>query len=130
MQSNKICAYCLEKGHSKFYCKKRPRKAINKIGKKSKKNAETTTEWRQTLGDGYWPCYLQISISCLKMINKETTAPEHVIPKSRGQKYAHDINQIKRACAFCNAVKGSRTLENLAKEFPHLEAYIAPSSGS
>lgn len=70
---------------------------------------------------GFWQCYLKISSMCLGKVDEQTMTIEHVIPKNRGIKYRHDLNNIKPSCTFCNNQKGSRTLESLARDFPHLK---------
>ena len=96
-------------------------KEIRKIGKRGKANQSTTRKWRESIkDDADWSCYLRIHQYCPIWLTPETTVPEHKIPKSRGQAYAHDLNNIKKACTWCNQLKGSRTIEALAKEYPHL----------
>jgi 5-methylcytosine-specific restriction endonuclease McrA len=71
---------------------------------------------------GYWDCYLRISPLCQARVNEQTMSIEHMTPKSRGTKYRHDLNNIKPACVFCNNQKGSRTVESLVRDFPHLKS--------
>lgn len=72
-QFNKTCKICLEVGHSKFYCKKKPFKPIPKVSKKKLKQPKrpvqeygTRKEWEKTKAEwkklnppdeyGYWYC--------------------------------------------------------------------------
>jgi 5-methylcytosine-specific restriction endonuclease McrA len=71
---------------------------------------------------GYWDCYLRISLICLGQMDEQRLTLEHVIPKGRGEKYRYDPNNIKPACAYCNSLKGSRTIKSLTKDYPHLKA--------
>lgn len=96
---------------------------IRKIGKRGKKNQETTKAWRAQNTE--FICYLQISPLCLVRLDEQTAVPEHVVPKSKSsQADAHDIKKIRAACTFCNQLKGSRTIESLAKEYPHLQRLL------
>ena len=119
-----LCTICQSPYHYQSFCPYKKRKAINKVGKKAKKNIETSKKWRNNLQDKTFTCYLQISPMCPKILTKKTTTPEHRIPKSKGQQYAHDLNNIGHACIFCNSLKGSRSLESLAKEYPHLRIVV------
>ena len=73
--------------------------------------------------DGTWECYLQISSKCLKRVSKRTMTKEHVEPKVKRPDLKFDPNNIRPACSWCNKLKGSQTLEQLAKTFPHLKKY-------
>lgn len=112
------CLKCGKRAYSDYCVRCKPRKRINPIGKTAKKNKATTEAWRAQNTE--FVCYLQISPMCLVWLDEQTAVPEHTIPKGRGQEFAHDITKIRAACTFCNQLKGSRTLESLAKEFPHL----------
>lgn len=95
------------------------RKPIKALGKRGKANQRTTARWREQNTE--FICYLRISPLCLVFLDEQTAVPEHVIPKSKSsQTDAHDITKIRAACTFCNELKGSRTLEKLAEEFPQL----------
>jgi hypothetical protein len=111
--------------YGEFCMQHKPRKAIqtrtrlNPIGKRGLANQQTTKAWREQNTE--FVCYLRISPMCLINLDEQTAVPEHVKPKSKStQAEVHDITKIRAACTFCNALKGSRTIESLAKDFPHL----------
>lgn len=89
---------------------------------------ETRLKWiEQNPPDqyGYWFCYLQISDMCLKRLTEQTMTIEHMTPKNRGTKFRHDLDNIKPACVPCNGLKGSRTIQSLVKDYPHLKYLLS-----
>lgn len=82
--------------------------------------------WQQTIAKWHlanpepWVCYLNISDMCIRDLDRDILTLDHVIAKSKGKKFKYDYLNLKAACIFCNGLKGSRTLKNLAREFPHL----------
>lgn len=122
----KGCTSCGSPDHTQFYCRSTPRKPIETksrlkpIGKRGKKNQDTTRRWREQNTE--FICYLRISPRCLIHLDEHTAVPEHVNPKSKSsQDDAHDITKIRAACTFCNELKGSRTITTLAETYPHLK---------
>lgn len=96
---------------------------LRKLGKRGRKNQQTTRAWREQNKE--FICYLQIDPRCLIYLDEQTAVPEHVKPKSKStQEEAHDIKKIRAACTFCNELKGSRTIETLAKIYPHLQRLL------
>lgn len=131
LRVSKICQRpgCDRGTYGEFCMMHKPRKPIqtrtriNPIGKRGKRNQDTTRRWREQNTE--FTCYLRISPMCLIHLDEQTAVPEHVKPKSKStQEEAHDITKIRAACTFCNQLKGSRTLESLAKEYPHLQRLL------
>jgi 5-methylcytosine-specific restriction endonuclease McrA len=73
---------------------------------------------------GYWLCYLRISPRCLVRIDLDQLTIDHVIPRSR-----HKDTKLMPCCTFCNSLKGSRSLETLLQEYPHLNNVIKELQG-
>lgn len=123
---NKPCKICHKLGHSATFCFSKKNKAINKFGKEAKKHLETKNQWLQdnASSSGTWQCYLQIHEWCPRILTIETLTIEHVEPKGSHRDKAHDPRNLKPACSFCNGLKGSRSIEALSKEFPHLIAKL------
>lgn len=97
-----------------------------RFGKEYAADRETKLDWITMHGgpNAAWRCYLRISPLCLGILNNETLTIDHVIPKGRGKKYRHDLNNLRPACAPCNTLKGSSTLDFLAQKHPHLLQYL------
>lgn len=74
---------------------------------------------------GYWDCYLRISSLCPKRINREMLILEHVYPKIKYPALKYEPKNIKPSCAFCNRLKQSNTVQQLAKTFPHIAIMIS-----
>lgn len=101
------------------------------MSKKALRDREFRLEWIKNNPpnlNGNWICYLQISTLCLQRLDKQTLTLEHIVPKGRGEEYRYNENNIKPACAPCNGLKGSQTLESLAKTYPHLRKYIVDTN--
>lgn len=90
------------------------------VNKKAAADREIRKEWIKQ-NPGPWNCYLNISPMCLGYLDESTMVLDHVIPKGRGNKYRYDLNNLKPSCVFCNGLKGSRTIESLSKDYPHLK---------
>lgn len=117
----KYCDQC-NVTHTTLMCYQKPRKPI-----KTKKDLtweQTKKKWLLRENTNWWFCYLQISDRCPIKLTKETMTFDHVIPRVRGSNYKYDIDNLKPACSSCNMLKGSRTLEALAREYPRLNQYI------
>ena len=118
--------------HSQTFCPKKKKTPIhrNKAGrirprdKTVQREREFKNQWIQDNPpdlDGYWTCYLQIHPNCPVRINIDKLQLEHVIPAGRGEKYKYDPKNVRPSEFWCNSLKGSRTIEALAKEYPHLQ---------
>ncbi len=122
---SKHCLKCGKRAYSDYCMQHKPRKPISKIGKQGKLNQATSKEFRDSLEpDRIYVCYLQIHPYCLRQLRYEQVVPEHVEAKSRSPHLRHNLKNIWVSCVFCNGLKGSRSLENLAKEYPHLKKYL------
>lgn len=73
---------------------------------------------------GYWTCYLHISQLCPVRLTRSMLTLEHVQPKVKRPDLKYDIGNIRPSCKFCNKLKGSRTPEQLAKIWPHLNYLV------
>lgn len=131
------CQRCGKRAYSDYCVAHKPRKPLRttkgsivplgrRIGKQAAADRETKLQWIQNniTEEGVWYCYLNIAPNCLRVLTIETLTIDHVIPKGRGLKYRHDPNNLKPACFWCNSLKGSRTIEALSTEFPHLKNSI------
>ena len=74
--------------------------------------------------NGRWECYLQISSMCPKSLSRNLLSLEHVKPRSKNPELKYKIENIKPSCLSCNEMKGSRTIEELSKIWPHLLKYM------
>lgn len=124
-------AFCYQKANKPIKIKSylpRSRKLIPAESKKAySRRVQTYHKWMKANppnSDGHWLCYLQISELCPKRLVRETLTLEHVITRSKAPELKYDITNIRPACGWCNKMKGSRTLEQLAKNFPHLLQYV------
>lgn len=120
--------YCNNCGvtHTPIMCFSKPRKSL-KI-KHDLTWDQTVAKWKLANPpnlNGNWVCYLQIAPLCPGKIDRHQLTLDHVIPKSRGKQYKYDYLNLRACCVYCNSLKGSRTLESLAHEYPHLEALLA-----
>lgn len=124
----KYCNFCGDTDHTQFYCKKKPRAVINQVGKRTKQNFKHKTKFMKLYPPdyrGYWYCYLRISPLCPRYLDKESLTVEHVIAKGKGEQYRDDPKNWKPACYPCNSLKGSRSIESLMIEYPHISIDIA-----
>lgn len=130
------CTYCKQAGHYQTFCRQKPNKPIQKnakggilplhkrVGKIQAENMLIRQKWIQKNPPdyrGYWACYLQIHPLCPKLLDIYMMTLEHVIPKSKGEEHRRDLQNILPSCSFCNGLKGSRSIENLAKDFPNID---------
>lgn len=133
---SKPCSFCNATGHTAFTCRKKPNKPLRAARtpmrlesvKAKTKRRITYKKWLEVNPpdtDGYWTCYLQISTLCLGRVNQSTLTLEHVQPKVKAPELKYDITNIRASCSFCNKLKGSRTLSQLVKIWPHLVKYLA-----
>ena len=73
---------------------------------------------------GLWFCYLRISPHCPKKLTSSTITLEHVRSKARYPELIFVVTNLKPACEYCNALKGSLDLEDLVVKYPHLNIYL------
>jgi 5-methylcytosine-specific restriction endonuclease McrA len=124
----KPCKHCGSQGHYPFQCFKKPKKPIPVEAPKTKRRrVNTATRWfKKNPPDenGHWLCYLRISALCPGTLTRPLVTLEHVYPKKTYPQFRYTIRNIKPACTFCNKLKGSRTIAQLAKVFPQVAALI------
>lgn len=111
----KQCKFCgdPEPNHWPYQCRMNPR-AKKKIAQYADiKWQQLKREWFETHPADYYTCYLQISPICPKVMAQNETTLDHVIPKSRGEKYKYDIHNLRPCCWACNSEKGSKVLDSI-----------------
>ena len=122
------CKNCGQIGHYQTFCFYQVHEPIKKESEKAKvKRIMTKRRWlKENPPDenGQWTCYLQISAYCLKKLTKYTLTLEHVEAKVRRQELKYNTKNIRPACSWCNKLKGSRSLAELAIDFPHVKQTI------
>lgn len=123
------CKYCGGNDHYSIACFDRPRKPIaQESGLRKAKRLRTRKRWFQKNrpdDNGQWPCYLQISPDCAKMVDKHTISLEHVRSKARSPKLTFRTENIKAACEACNKLKMSWSVQDLAETYPQIAIMIA-----
>lgn len=104
-------------------CFNKPRRRIKLVSSKTlTQEQEAKREWlRLNPPDerGRWYCYLQISPKCYKVLTTATLRQEHVKSKVRYPELKYVVSNRKAACDPCNAMKGSRDLD----EIPEYTSY-------
>jgi 5-methylcytosine-specific restriction endonuclease McrA len=109
-------------------CFQNPRTKISaESSQHRKKRVYTAAIWFENNPpdeDGYWDCYLQISVNCMQRVNRGTIQLEHIFPKKNYPELAFVVENIKPACLFCNKLKGSKTIYQIAKLFPQVADLI------
>lgn len=73
---------------------------------------------------GSWTCYLRISPECPVFLDESTVTLEHVMSKIRHPKLRWRTENILPACTFCNEIKGSLSVQELAVKYPILQELI------
>lgn len=121
-----LCARC---SYEKYQNQsRRPRKAIRKVSKKTEqKEIDAKYAWFDANPpdeNGHWFCYLMIHPLCPYVLDRSTITQEHVKPKQRYPELKYDITNRKPSCSPCNALKSGRSLESLAKLYPHLQNVV------
>lgn len=120
----KPCKHCGLMGHFSYACYQNPkrklkalkRSPINKVGKNTKQWFVTRATWikkNQPDENGYWYCYLQIHEWCPVKLTIHTLTLDHVVSRSRDPKQRFSQDNLRPACKYCNAEKGSRSLETV-----------------
>ena len=137
----KSCSKCGSDSHTSFMCRhwggkggkdpvdkfKLYKPLRNESKKSHSKRMSTRRVWFENNPpdeNGRWECYLQISGLCPRKLTKELLTMEHVEPRSKAPEKKYRVENIKPSCSFCNRSKGSRSLEQLARLWPHLEKYL------
>lgn len=143
MKPKSSCTRCGSKYHTAFLCRtwggkgKAGKDPVDKLkmykplrneSKKShSKRMSTRRVWFENNPpdeNGNYICYLQISSMCPKTLSKQLLTLEHVQPKTKAPELKYDTSNIRPACTWCNRSKASRSLEQLAKIWPHLQVYL------
>lgn len=120
----KRCSFCHEPGHTAFYCKKRPRKVIerkpikaatrplNKLGKYALLWIDTRKAWISKFGSEGHLCHY-----CGKLLSENPVLIEqdmalkltldHLDARTRDPKLRYVFSNLVPACGPCNKLKGS-----------------------
>lgn len=123
----KPCKYCKQTKHFSYQCPANPKVALRrkvglkrtplkKIGKQTKQWFVTRATWiRKNPPDeqGYWYCYLQIHEWCPVKLTVETVTLDHIVSRSHAPHLRFAQDNLKPACKYCNAEKGSRSVEQV-----------------
>ena len=98
-------------------CFNKPRRPLKPSSDKTlHKKQETDRAWYAANPPdekGLWYCYLNITPECPAKLTRSTITLEHVRSKVRAPELKFDITNLKPACSFCNALKGSKDLDEL-----------------
>ncbi len=97
------------------------RKPIKQQGKHALLWAEARHTWIQNNIQPYWTCWLQISPGCLRTLTLETLTLDHYHTRSSRQDLRYEQSNLRPCCVFCNGLRGSRSIENLAKDYPQVK---------
>lgn len=142
-QQNKICPYCVKKGHSGFYCRNKPykpipkvskkrlenpaipkkQKPIKRVGKYGKKWEETKVLWKKenpSDQSGFWYCTIG-GAALSDGRNSEASGCFrlnvcHNKSRARSKKLAYDLNNLFPGCPKHNKRQGSKSLEEYLKQ--------------
>lgn len=121
--------------HTAFLCKYKPNATFKttkyrmrpESPKSRRRRLKMAQEWfrgNPPDANGNWECYLQISTLCPKKLNRTTITLEHVHAKVRRPDLKYVSANLKPSCSFCNKMKGSRSVQELAKTFIHIALMI------
>lgn len=128
LRKNLKCTNCNRDGHTSLMCFNKRRKPIkHESDKKRATRMLYSTQWfneNPSGSDGKWPCYLQIHPWCPKRTSRQQLQLEHVYPKNKYPQLVVETLNIKSACAYCNKLKLSNTINQLCKFYPNLVALI------
>ena len=144
-QFNKKCPYCLEIGHSGYYCKKKPYKPIakiskkrllnpvkkvykpiNKIGKKAKEWEKTKKEWKKLNPPdyyGYYYCKVGGYALTDYSFNNSGLILNICHDKSRARfpELAFNLDNLFPGCQKHNKNQGSMDLDEFLETNPDLK---------
>lgn len=131
----KPCKHCKLTGHFPYQCRLNPKKIIKrttgiarsnkplkrtrlkKVGKHTKQWLTTRATWVRhnppPIEGQYWICYLQIHPWCPVRLDIEHLTLDHVVSRSRDPSKRYSADNLKPACKYCNAEKGSRSLDQV-----------------
>jgi hypothetical protein len=122
------CKICDSNWHYQTFCPMKKQKWIKPESDKAKtKRIIMHKKWVKANPpdtDGKWECYLQISEKCCKRVSKRSMTKEHVEAKVRRPDLKYDTRNIRPSCSWCNKRKGSNSIEELSKIYPHLRRYL------
>lgn len=125
-----MCKYCDSDNHFSIDCLDKPRGPLKstkqvryRLGKNAAKDIEFKNQWIQD-NPPPWICYLQIHPWCPYKLDVYNMTLEHVEPKSKAPGKRHSKKNIRPACEFCNNLKGSRSLEQIIINYPHVEQML------
>lgn len=122
------CSYCGKRSYSALCFRHKPKPKIRRQSlKTAQRNNLLRKKWyKSNLPDenGKWECYLQISSVCPIKLTKGMLTLEHVEPKVKRPDLIFTVSNIRPSCSWCNAIKASRTLEDLSKTYTQLEKYL------
>jgi 5-methylcytosine-specific restriction endonuclease McrA len=104
--------------------KKPMKKESNQYKKKRLATRDAWFEANPPADNGYWECYLRISPSCLRMVDRTTIVLEHVKPKQRHPELRFEVSNIQPSCEPCNMKKSGYELDKFVDEYPHLLVYV------
>jgi 5-methylcytosine-specific restriction endonuclease McrA len=111
------CKHCGSDKHTSLMCFLKPRRRLKPIRDSTKlKEQQTKREWfvlNPPNEKGLWFCYLGISPICPNWLTRSTITLEHVKSKARHPELKFVVTNLKPACSFCNAIKGSRDIDEL-----------------
>lgn len=103
-QHNKVCQACGELGHSKFYCKKRKRKAIPR---QSAKEADYQG-WKEAIARPYLIAVDGNICQCCKRAARpgEKLDIEHELTKGSRPDLKRDLSNLRLYCRYpCHILK-------------------------
>lgn len=136
---HKPCKYCGGTDHTSLMCFNKPRvpdarlknrQLQYRIGKEDAEDVAFRSGWKQSIANhtGMYPCYLKISPLCPGWLTMDQVTLEHKNPKSRFPEQRRDRKNAGIACEPCNKLKGTRTLEELQRIYPHLRPHHAATN--
>ena len=100
---------------------KKKRKPLKQQGKQALLWAETRHKWIQANAAPSWICHLQIAENCPKILILETLTLDHYHTRSSRPDLRYDLDNLRPACFRCNGLRGSRSMQNLVKEYPQVD---------
>jgi 5-methylcytosine-specific restriction endonuclease McrA len=122
------CNKCGKRSYQSLCFRHKPRGKIKRVSdKKALRNNLLRKKWYKTNPPNQferWECYLQISNCCPVSLTKGMMTLEHVESKVRSPHRVYDVTNIRPACSWCNAIKGSKSLEELSIVYPQLNKYL------
>lgn len=108
MAKEPSCSWCKEKGHTQFYCPRKPRKTLsvhkhlNQRGPQTNKWLYTRSKWIKAHKSDTYICHY-----CRRVLMPNELTLDHMIARSRAPQMRHDMQNLVPACYKCNRLKGS-----------------------